>query len=150
MKFKEKMGVAGQTGLIAIALLVALVGCHSRRDRTSPNVDDSKQNRIIVPGGLKQDKLVKLWKVAKNKCFELGYVVSNEDKETGNVFCTKGTDSGPRTLLINFDKEGFLVSTKTPLGENRDVLSGFLNKFDKSTKQHKIEMENALKQAAGV
>lgn len=102
------------------------------------------EGRIMVPGGLKNGKLNNLWKAAKNKCFELGYVVSNEDRDTGNIFCTKQFEGTPRTMQINFNAKSFLVVTQSPFG------GGFLARFDRSTPLHKSEMESALKKVAGV
>ncbi|MDO9067329.1 MAG: hypothetical protein Q7W05_02600, partial [Deltaproteobacteria bacterium] len=79
-----------------------------------------------------------------NKCFEMNFVVSNEDKETGNLFCTMQTDGAPRTIKINFNEKGFSIETRGPFGNS------FLTRFDKYPALHKSEMENALKQAAGV
>lgn len=110
----------------------------------SSETSSSSEGRIIVPGGLKSGKLNNLWKAAKNKCFELGYVVSNEDRDTGNIFCTKQFEGTPRTMQINFDDKGFLVKTGSPFG------GGFFERFDRFPALHKSEMENALKQAAGV
>lgn len=111
----------------------------SRSQESSPS-----QERIIVPGGLKNGKLNNLWKVAKNKCFEMNFVVSNEDKETGNLFCTMQTDGAPRTIKINFNEKGFSIETRGPFGNS------FLTRFDKYPALHKSEMEKTLKQAAGI
>lgn len=121
-----------------------LAGCASTGEHPSP-AESAAQGRIAVPGGLKKAESEKLWKVAKSKCYEFGYVVANDDKETGNILCTKNTSMGNYIIQINFDSEGFLVTTQGVLAG-----VGFLEKLDPVTKKRKTDMENALKQVAGV
>lgn len=108
--------------------------------------NDQSSKRIIVPGGLNNNKLNKLWKVAKTKCFDLRYTVANDDKETGNVVCVFATDAGQNMMLINFDNEGFLVTVKGST-ENIPILGGMvMGELNK----HKAQMDDALKAAAGI
>lgn len=105
-----------------------------------------KDARIIVPGGLKGEKLGKLWEVAKTKCLDLHYIVSSEDKNTGNLICVSPTDAGQNLLTTNFDKRGFLVSVKGDMSEMPIVDS----MTKKELGERKKQMEDALKKAAGI
>lgn len=96
------------------------------------NYDPSSQ-RILVPGGLSSSTLSKLWKTAKNKCVDLHYTVSTENRLTGNIVCVDKTKAGGNMLIVNFDHTGFLVTMK---GNTENI--------------PKSNMENVLKTAAGV
>ncbi len=105
-----------------------------------------QDGRIIVLGGLKGKKLDKLWEVAKTKCLDLHYTVSSEDKNTGNLICVYPTDAGQDMITTNFDKRGFSVSVKGNMSEMPIVDSMTKNELS----DHKKQMEDALKKAAGI
>jgi hypothetical protein len=105
-----------------------------------------QDGRIIVRGGLKGDKLDKLWEVAKKKCLDLHYTVSSEDKNAGNLICVCQTDAGQDVITTNFDKRGFSVSVKGDMSEMPIVDS----MTKKELSGHKKQMEDALKKAAGI
>ena len=105
-----------------------------------------QKGRIIVPGGLKEKKLNKLWEIAKTKCLDLHYTVTNEDKNAGNIVCAYAKDSGQDLMAINFDKQGFMVSVQGNLNEMPIIDSMTKKELSKNKKQ----MEDALKKAAGI
>ena len=105
-----------------------------------------QDGRVIVLGGLKGKKLDKLWEVAKTKCLDLHYIVSSDDKNTGNLICVSPTDAGQNVLTTNFDKRGFLVSVKGDMSEMPIVDSMTKKELDERKKQ----MEDVLKKAAGI
>lgn len=105
-----------------------------------------QKDRIIVHGGLKGKKLNKLWEVAKTKCLNLHYTVSSEDKNSGNLVCVCATVAGQDVITTNFDKRGFTVSVKGDMSEMPIVDS----MTKKELSEHKKQMEDALKKAAGI
>lgn len=127
-----------------VVLSLAVVGCTST-EQSPLSANSTVPGRVLVPGGTKKELLDKLWKTAKSKCFEIGYIVANDDRETGNILCTKNVEKGNYTILVNFNSEGFSVTTKGVLAG-----AGFFEMLDPMPKQRKREMEDALKQAAGI
>lgn len=115
-------------------------------DNQADQNNDPSNQRTIVSGGLDNNMLNKLWKAAKTKCYELRYTVANDDKETGNLVCVFATDAGQNMMLVNFDTEGFLVTVKGSV-DNIPILGGI---FKGRLNEHKVQMDNALKAAAGI
>jgi len=115
-------------------------------DNQADQNNDQSNKRTIVPGGIDNNKLNKLWKVAKTQCYDLRYTVANDDKETGNIVCVFATDAGQNMMLVNFDDEGFLVTVKGSV-ENVPILGGYIKG---RLNEHKAQMDNALKAAAGI
>jgi peptidoglycan hydrolase-like protein with peptidoglycan-binding domain len=95
--------------------------------------NDQSSRRILVPGGLNNNNLNKLWKTAKNKCVDLRYSVATENRLTGNIVCVNKTKAGENMMIVNFDTTGFLVTMR---GSTENI--------------SQANMENVLKTAAGM
>jgi hypothetical protein len=95
--------------------------------------NNQSSRRIIVPGGLNNYNLSKLWKTAKNKCVDLHYSVATESRLTGNIVCVNKTKAGENMMIVNFDNTGFLVTMR---GSTENI--------------PKENMESVLKTAAGM
>lgn len=105
-----------------------------------------QDDRIIIPGGLKGERLSKLWEATKKACLDLHYTVASEDKKAGNLVCICPTNSGQNVITTNFDKRGFLISVKGDMSEMPIVDS----MATKELTDRKKQIENALKKAAGI
>jgi peptidoglycan hydrolase-like protein with peptidoglycan-binding domain len=95
--------------------------------------NNQSSSRILVPGGIDNYKLDKLWKTAKNKCIDLRYSVATESRLTGNIVCVNKTKAGENMIIVNFDNTGFLVTMR---GSTENI--------------PKANMESVLKTAAGM
>ena len=95
--------------------------------------NNQSSRRILVPGGLNNYNLNKLWKTAKNKCIDLRYSVATESRLTGNIVCVNKTKAGENMIIVNFDNTGFLVTMR---GSTENI--------------PKANMESVLKTAAGM
>jgi len=95
--------------------------------------DNQSSRRILVPGGLNNYNLDKLWKTAINKCVDMRYSVATESRLTGNIVCVNKTKAGENMMIVNFDNTGFLVTMR---GSTENI--------------PKENMENVLKTAAGM
>jgi hypothetical protein len=95
--------------------------------------DNQNSRRILVPGGLNNYNLDKLWKTAKNKCVDMRYSVATESRLMGNIVCVNKTKAGENMMIVNFDAEGFLVTVR---GSTENI--------------PKENMESVLKTAAGM
>jgi hypothetical protein len=121
----------------------------SKEKNSNDSEEEAKapQNqRTIVPGGLNQQKLTKLWKVAKTQCYDLRYTVANEDKETGNLVCVLATDAGQDMMIVNFDDKSFLVTVKGNM-QGIPIMGSMVMR---ALNKHKKQMDDALKAAAGI
>jgi len=97
-------------------------------------VDNNQSSRrILVPGGLNNNNMNKLWNTAKNKCIDLRYSVATENRLMGNIVCVNKTKAGENMIIVNFDSTGFLVTLR---GSTENL--------------PKENMENVLKMAAGM
>jgi peptidoglycan hydrolase-like protein with peptidoglycan-binding domain len=107
---------------------------HIKEEIVLAKTDDNQSSRrILVPGGLNNYNLDKLWKTAKNKCVDLRYSVTTESRLTGNIVCVNKTKVGENMMIVNFDNTGFVVTTR---GGTENI--------------PKENMENVLKTAAGM
>jgi peptidoglycan hydrolase-like protein with peptidoglycan-binding domain len=95
--------------------------------------DNQSSRRILVPGGLNNYNLDKLWKTAINKCVDMRYSVATETRLTGNIVCVNKTKAGENMMIVNFDNTGFLVTMR---GSTENI--------------PKENMESVLKTAAGM
>jgi peptidoglycan hydrolase-like protein with peptidoglycan-binding domain len=95
--------------------------------------NNQSSRRILVPGGLNNNNINKLWKTAKNKCVALRYSVATESRLTGNIVCVNKTKAEENMIIVNFDNTGFLVTMR---GNTENI--------------PKENMESVLKTAAGM
>jgi peptidoglycan hydrolase-like protein with peptidoglycan-binding domain len=95
--------------------------------------NNQSSRRILVPGGLNNKNLNKLWETAKNKCADMRYSVATENRLMGNIVCVNKTKAGENMMIVNFDNTGFLVTMR---GSTENI--------------PKENMENVLKTAAGM
>jgi peptidoglycan hydrolase-like protein with peptidoglycan-binding domain len=96
-------------------------------------VNNQSSSRILVPGGLNNKNMNKLWETAKNKCVDMHYSVATENRLMGNIVCVNKTKAGENMMIVNFDNTGFLVTMR---GSTENI--------------PKENMENVLKTAAGM
>jgi peptidoglycan hydrolase-like protein with peptidoglycan-binding domain len=107
---------------------------HIKEEIVLAKTDDNQSSRrILVPGGLNNYNLDKLWKTAKNKCVDMRYSVATESRLMGNIVCVNKTKAGENMMIVNFDAEGFLVTVR---GSTENI--------------PKENMESVLKTAAGM
>lgn len=124
--------------LLCVGLaLVFLVGCGA-----------AQKNTTAVPGGMDNAKRDKLWQVAVNECLSQGFTIQMQDKASGNLVCQKAikdnflATGGTWTMRVQFDKEGWNVSTKSddPL---KDATIG-------ASYPEAKQMNKKLQEAAGI
>lgn len=101
--------------------------------------EDADPNFIKAPR-LSSEKFGKLWNIATNKCYDLGYAVTNNDKATKNLMCQVQNKGATMALRVRFADEGIYVTYTSSAGSWK-MFGG--DKLAYKTKQHK-DMKEAL------
>ena len=102
-------------------------------------VEEADPNFIKTPR-LSSEKFGKLWNIATNKCYDLGYAVTNNDKATKNLMCQVQNKGATMALRVRFADEGIYVTYTSSAGSWK-MFGG--DKLAYKTKQHK-DMKGAL------
>ena len=108
------------TWIIFSIALLALIGF--------VNVNDSfaEESFVNVPGGLKKGDINRLMTDAKLKCYDLGYKIVNEDKDSGYLIAEQLINKKTWTMIIKINGKGFSVKHNA-----NDITSRFNPYFNK-------------------
>lgn len=73
----------------------------------------SAPNFIPAPG-LSGAKISQLWSVAKSTCYDVGYVITNDDQSSRNLVCSQQIDDGRTlTLRVKFAPDGIYIESRS-------------------------------------
>jgi len=81
-----------------------------------------KADHCFIPApGLSEAKINKLWSIAKATCYDVGYVIANDDRSTKNLVCQQqnfgskslGTSGSTLTLRVKFATDGIYIEMKS-------------------------------------
>lgn len=76
-----------------------------------------------------------LWQVAIDKCFEMAYMVTFSDKNTGNIAAeTKGADGASSSIRVNFSSQGIKIDVKA-----NDLVYAFAGGLDRKRMHAALE-----------
>jgi hypothetical protein len=95
---------------------------------------------VNIPGGLKKADINRLMMDAKMKCFDLGYKIVNEDKDSGYLIAEQSVKNAKWTMIIQINEKGFVVKHNS-----NDIGSNFNPYF----KKWRNDVHNTLLKSAG-
>lgn len=100
--------------------LLALIGLVTINDSFA------EEPFVSVPGGLKKGDINRLMMDAKLKCYDLGYKIVNEDKDSGYIIAEQSINKKTWTMIIKINGKGFSVKHNS-----NDITSNFNPYFNK-------------------
>ena len=120
-------------------LLMLLIGCAIIVGCATIQNSAEEEQFVNIPGGLNKNDVSKLMKEAKIKCYDLGYKIINEDKETGHIVAEKTVNDSTWTLITQINENGFIVK------HNANDVTSYLNPYFSKWKE---ELKNKLLESA--
>ena len=107
------------------------------------------KKNIMEPEALEVGTLNKsdrnaLWDAAKNKCFDLEYNITSEDRDAGNLICQVLIGSSTWTLSVKINETGFKVTHVS------NELTSLFNPYLAKTKEDmELTLSNAVNNTKG-
>jgi len=98
----------------------------------------------VEVGTLSKSDRNALWDAAKNKCFDLEYNITSEDRDAGNLICQVLIGSSTWTLSVKINETGFKVTHVS------NELTSLLNPYLAKTKEDmELTLSNAVNNTKG-
>lgn len=98
----------------------------------------------VEVGTLSKSDRNALWDAAKNKCFDLEYNITSEDRDAGNLICQVLIGTSTWTLSVKINETGFKVTHVS------NELTSLLNPYLAKTKEDmELTLSNAVNNTKG-
>lgn len=98
----------------------------------------------VEVGTLSKSDRNALWDAAKNKCFDLKYNITSEDRDAGNLICQVLIGTATWTLSVKINETGFKVT------HHSNELTSLLNPYLAKTKEDmELTLSNAVNNTKG-
>ena len=98
----------------------------------------------VEVGTLSKSDRNALWDAAKNKCFDLEYNITSEDRDAGNLICQVLIGTSTWTLSVKINETGFKVTHVS------NELTSLFNPYLAKTKEDmELTLSNAVNNTKG-
>ena len=102
--------------------------------------DNKKTEYVEIPGGISAAKKARLWRTAKQVCYDNEYEDIKEEPELSTLICKQDNQS----IYLRFDEQGFTIRVQAFF--NKVPILGGLHS---APKKHRKRMIEALLSEAG-
>jgi hypothetical protein len=99
---------------------------------------------VVEVGTLSKSDRNALWDAAKNKCFDLEYNITSEDRDAGNLICQVLIGTSTWTLSVKINETGYKVTHVS------NSLTSLFNPYLTKTKEDmELTLSNAVNNTKG-